>query len=180
MKRGFAIRLPFRLETQGLLCTAVLGAVGFVVLYPLLLLILCACIPTLQIYTETPDKELLLKEAGKTIGVKAKVVEAPGKGVVNFEFRPNEGQVCGEALEKVVGADSLRDALKNGVIDCEPKAWSCDNATFAAHELAHTVGLLKHTEAGLMAPSPEDGAQLTDEQKLQVRVLTIGFNEVCR
>ena len=40
MKRGFAIRLPFRLETQGLLCTAVLGAVGFVVLYPLLLLIL--------------------------------------------------------------------------------------------------------------------------------------------
>ena len=40
IKRGFAIRLPFRLETQGLLCTAVLGAVGFVVLYPLLLLIL--------------------------------------------------------------------------------------------------------------------------------------------
>jgi hypothetical protein len=151
-------------------------------LLPLLLLALSACIPTLRIYTEAPDsdKEAFLKEAGKTIGVKAKVVEAPGKGVVNLEFRPNEGAVCGEALEKVVGADSLRDALKNGVIECQPKAWTCDNTTYAAHELAHTVGLLNHTETGLMAPAPEQGAQLTDEQKLRVQALTTGFNEVCR
>ena len=40
VKQRFAAWLPFRLETQGLLCTAVLGAVGFVLLYPLLLLIL--------------------------------------------------------------------------------------------------------------------------------------------
>ena len=40
VKQGFPLRLPARLDVQALLCTAVLGVVGFVLLYPLLLLIL--------------------------------------------------------------------------------------------------------------------------------------------
>ena len=40
MKQGFLLRLSARLDIQALLCTAVLGVVGFVLLYPLLLLIL--------------------------------------------------------------------------------------------------------------------------------------------
>ena len=40
VRRAWGIRRPIRLETQPLLCTAVLGAIGFVLLYPLLLLIL--------------------------------------------------------------------------------------------------------------------------------------------
>ena len=40
VKQGFPLRLPARLDIQALLCTAVLGVVGFVLLYPLLLLIL--------------------------------------------------------------------------------------------------------------------------------------------
>lgn len=40
VKRRSALLFPVRLETQTLLCTAVLGVVGFVLLYPLLLLLL--------------------------------------------------------------------------------------------------------------------------------------------
>ena len=40
VKQGFLLRLSARLDIQALLCTAVLGVVGFVLLYPLLLLIL--------------------------------------------------------------------------------------------------------------------------------------------
>ena len=149
-------------------------------LFALLVLVVAACAPTIQIYTETPDKEALLQEAGNTIGVRTKIVDAPGPGVVSVEFRSKEGNDCGWALEKIVGADTLRDALTNGIVDCEPKAWTCDHVTYASHELAHVVGLLRHTETGLMAPAPERDAQLTEAQKRRVRALGVVFNEVCR
>ena len=85
-------------------------------------------------------------------------------------------------VEKVIAAEGLRDALENGIVDCEPRAWTCAKVKFASHELGHVVGLLPHvdTEGNLMLPAPPDGAQLTDEQKLRVRALTVVFNEVCR
>lgn len=145
-------------------------------------LLLIACVPTVQVYTETPGHEELLRQAGETVGVRTKLVEAPGRGVITVEFRSNQGTICGRALEKVLAAEGLRDALENGIVDCEPKAWTCPNATFAAHELGHVIGLLKHVgvDRNLMEPAPKDGAQLTEEQKLRVRALAVAFNEVCR
>ncbi len=148
----------------------------------LLSLLLAACLPTLKIYTETPGQEELLQEAGTTIGVKTKIVEAPGRGVVTVEFRENEGNVCGQALEKIIAAEGLRDALENGVVDCEPKAWTCVNATYASHELGHVIGLLRHVsvEGNLMEEAPPHDAQLTHDQKLRVQAMTLVFNEICR
>ncbi len=149
--------------------------------------LLLACTPTIRIYTETPDKAPLLEAAGDVVGVRTKVVDAPGSGVITVEFRSHEGKFCGRALEKVVSVEGLRDALTNGIIDCEPKAWTCANVTFAAHELAHVVGLLPHvdqedptTEDNLMRPAPKDGSKLTKEQRLRVQALALVFNEVCR
>ena len=128
-----------------------------------------------------------MESAGQVLGIRTKLVEAPGSGVVSVEVRPQAGSVCGQALEKIVGAEGIRDALTSGVVDCEPKAWTCDGTTYAAHELGHVVGLLPHvdqddpaTAGNLMRPAPSDGAQLTDKQKARVRVLAIAFNEVCR
>ncbi len=158
-----------------------------------IVLFLVACSPTVQIYTESPEQELLIREAGKTIGVKAKLVEAPGRGVVTLEFRTHEGNICGTALEKVIAAEGLRDALENGIVDCTPRAWTCATVTFAGHELGHVIGLLPHveedddededgtpSEPNLMAEAPRDGAQLTDKQRLRVRAMAVVFNEVCR
>ncbi len=154
-----------------------------------LLLLLCVfgCTPTIRIYAETPGSEDLMTSAGQRLGIRTKVVEAPGPGVVSVEVRPQAGSVCGEALEKIVGADGIRDALTSGVVDCEPKAWTCDGVEFAAHELGHVVGLLPHVDPddpatidNLMHPAPRKDAQLTDQQKTRIRVLAVAFNEVCR
>lgn len=144
--------------------------------------VLSACVPTIKIYTETPGQEELLQTAGETVGIKTKIVEAPGRGVITVEFRDNEGTVCGRALEKIIAAEGLRDALENGVVDCEPKAWTCVNATFASHELGHVIGLLRHVgvDGNLMEPKPISGAQLTDDQKLIVKAGALVFNEICR
>ena len=148
----------------------------------LLSLLLGACLPTLQIYTETPGHEELLYSAGTRIGVKTKLVEAPGRRVVTVEFRDQEGTVCGRALEKVIASEGLRDALENGVVDCEPKAWTCVNEVAAAHELGHIIGLLQHVdvEGNLMWPEITKDGQLTDYQRLRVQALAVVFNEVCR
>ena len=128
-----------------------------------------------------------MESAGQVLGIRTKLVEAPGRGVVSVEVRPQAGSVCGQALEKIVGAEGIRDALTSGVVDCEPKAWTCDGVEFAAHELGHVVGLLPHVDAddpanldNLMHPAPRKDAQLTDKQKARVRVLAVTFNEVCR
>jgi len=153
----------------------------------LFVLIALGCAPTIHIHPETPGSEALLKEAGKVVGIRTKIVDASGPGVIDVEVRSQEGRICGQALEKVVGADSLRDAVRNGVVNCQPKAWTCDHVTYAAHELGHVIGLLPHvdqddpkTAGNLMRPGPEFGATLDDQQTLRVQAVGAAFNATCR
>jgi hypothetical protein len=119
-----------------------------------------------------------LRDAGRLLGVRVRPAE-PGNGVVHVDIKSAERGLCGEALERVVGAESVRDALRNGVVDCQPQAWSCESPTFLAHELGH-VFWLQHTKGGLMDPAPLPMSTVNQQQRTLVRSTALLFNEVCR
>lgn len=160
------------------------------ILYLLVLLAGLACTPTIHVHTDTPDMSAMIRDAGRTLGVRA--VEAPsGSGVVEVEFRPVEGDTCGQALERVVGsADSPRDLLTSPLINCQPQAWSCASSRFLAHELGHTLGL-QH-RPGEIGDDPEDpkrqelmhpaplGDHLSKWERRLAQAVAIGFAEACR
>ena len=160
-----------------------MSAVLKLVLGPLIVLT-SSCAPTLYVYSDTPDMEPLIEAAGDPLGVRLRVVEQPGDGVVFLEFRDQAGKKCGRALETLVHPDSIGDALANGIIDCQPKAWSCDHPNYVAHELAHVIGLLQHVDQetlkNLMRPTPGLGeVELSKRQRAQLKTLVVAFNESC-
>lgn len=150
-----------------------------------ILLVLGALLPaacaTVHVYTADPAADgPLVTAAGDLLGVRVKLAEQPGPGVVTLEVRPTEGDMCGRALERLVHPEGPSDALAHGLIDCEPLAWSCDHPAYVAHELAHVIGLLQHTSAGLMAPAPALDAELTEWERRRVQAMAVLFVEVCR
>ncbi len=155
-------------------------------------LCLVACAP-IRIYTESEQALPMLDEASEILGTRIKVVDAPGPGITTLEIRdseinPEDGErICGRALERVLHAESVRDALTNGVVDCTPEAWSCATVTFISHELGHVYGLghVKQTEdrtkkGNFMQPAPGEGRAATQQQQTIVRLHAAGLNEVCR
>ena len=147
-------------------------------LLALLALLGCA---TVHVYTEDPAAHTeLITAAGDIAGVRTRVVEEPGRGVLTVEVRTNEGSACGRALERLVHADGVGDALANGIFDCEPRAWSCNHPALLAHEFGHVIGLLNHSKGGLMDPAPELDAELTPWEKRQVQAMAVVFVEICR
>lgn len=157
------------------------------------LLALCACSPVIRVYSESPDAEPVIHDAGKLLGIKTLVVDAPGPGITTLELRGSEydiergRQLCGEALEKTLGASSVRDALTGGVVDCTPKAWSCATVTFVAHELGHVYGLphVKQTDnttktGNLMQPGPGHSKALSDKQRTIIKLHALGLDEICQ
>ncbi len=158
-----------------------------------LLLLLCACSPTIRVYSESPEAEPIVHDAGKLLGIRTLVVGAPGPGVTTLELEGTQfdvqrgQQLCGEALEKALGASSVRDALTGGVVDCTPKAWSCATVTFVAHELGHVYGLphVKQTEnrsetGNVMQPAPGVSKALSDKQRTIVKIYALGLDEICQ
>ena len=158
-----------------------------------------ACTPTIYVYTDAPDENAnVIRDAGQHIGVRTKIANSP-KGAITVEFRPEEEGVCGQALEKLLEAESLRDVLTNGVVDCEPVAWSCPKSSkFLSHEFAHILNL-SHvkldedegdtatarklwgddlTKDNLMRPAPT-GTEVTKRQRLIVQASAVLMNEVC-
>lgn len=144
--------------------------------------------PTLRIYTDTPDMAPLIEAAGEPLDIRLRAAKKPGPGVMRVEFRDQYGNTCGRALERIVRADGLSAALKNGVIDCEPLAWSCNDLNSLAHEVGHVAGMLQHVdeddpanEGNLMLPAPGTGeVGLNDKQQLQLKTFVVAFNEACR
>ena len=143
------------------------------------LILLIGCTPTIYVHTETPEEHAVtIRDAGRHLHVRTRVTDNP-EGAVNVEFRSSEENVCGEALEKLIGAESPRKALTEGIVDCQPKAWSCPSAIFLAHELGHIFNL-KHVdeESNLMNPAPTD-VDLDKRQTLTVQGSVILMGEVC-
>lgn len=168
-------------------------------LFLALALLVAACIgcaPTWRVYSPQPEAGPLVHEAAQLYGVRAKMMDKPGPGVVYLTIEksrwdPEKGaQLCGTALEKVFDSASVRDALTGGIVDCEPKAWSCATVTFVAHELGHVYGLphtvtkpneTDMTEAGnVMQWKPGKSKQLTQRQKTIVKLAALGLEEACR
>ena len=146
----------------------------------LALLALSGC-ATLHVYTEDAEAHTeLITAAGDIAGVRTRVVAEPAKGVLTVEVRDNEGDVCGRALERLVHADGVGDALANGIFDCEPRAWSCNHPALLAHEIGHVIGLLGHTTGGLMDPAPELDAELSEWEKRRIQAMAVVFVEICR
>lgn len=136
------------------------------------------CAPTVYIHTDAPDQAQTIRDASRLLHVRMRVTDNP-QGAISVDFRPHEGRVCGQALERLVGADSVREALTGGIVDCEPQAWSCDTGTFLAHEVGHVLGL-NHKDGTLMDPEPKAGAELTKRQRLTVQASAVLMGEVCR
>lgn len=141
-------------------------------------LVLTACAPVVRVFSVDGQHTDTIKAAADPLGVRIRVVDEPGSGVVTLQFRDHEGRVCGEALEKTI-PDTVRETLRDG-IKCELTAWSCNEIRFVAHELGHLFGL-GHVQAdgNLMNPSPHPGATLTRAQKAQVFGLAHAFAYAC-
>lgn len=166
-----------------------------------ILLYMAACTPTVRIYSPDDSITEVLEsgEVGEVLDVNIELVDEPGRGVVEVEHsyrRWSEGRqklLCGQTLERFLGAHSVRAALEEGVLHCRPRAWSCASVTFVAHELGHVLGLnhagqcrpddmtCAHTgeEGNLMQPSPYDSKHLTRRQKRIVRIHAHGLERIC-
>lgn len=145
------------------------------------------CTPTIKVYPVTPPKDVeTIRQAGDVAGIRTRVVHEPGWGVVELKFRGHAGDVCGRALEQVVRTD-INEILDNGLPNCQPKAWSCEDVTFLAHELGHTIGALRHvkqndpkSQGNIMRPEPDKGDQFNRYQKRRMKVMGNLFNSYCR
>ena len=144
----------------------------------LLLLFSIACVPKVYIHTEAPDQAETIAEAGKMLGIKLETTDNP-QNAIAVEFKSNEGILCGRAIDRAFGAESVRSAIMDGVVECEPKLWTCKDPRFLAHEVAHVLGLNHKTDT-LMDPNPRVGAELDDQQRLTVRASAVLMKEVCR
>lgn len=159
------------------------------------LLVTAACAPSLHIHTPDPAAHRhTLRDAGRMMGLRVKTVDQGGSGVIELEFKPNDEGICGVALEKIVGypehpretAELLIEAAKNkdaiaaarAVVNCTPRAWSCDRPDFVSHELGHILGLT-HKEGTTMAPAPTPDLEFTDTQMGQMALVAVGFALVC-
>ena len=129
--------------------------------------------PTIRVHSTHPDAPELVTEAGAILGVPTEMA-ASGKGVVELEIREPEPPICGRALEAIV------ELRRRGVVTCEPKAWSCADAIFVAHELGHVFGL-KHTriKGNLMFPAPRQGG-VTEGQCAVVEAHAAGLKRYCK
>lgn len=145
------------------------------------ILTLAACTPVVLVHPSEPGHETTIRDAGRQLGVRTRAVDEPQKGAVELEWRSAEDGVCGEALERLVGAESPRDALTKGVVECQPRAWSCVSPTYLAHELGHVLGL-NHDDRddNLMAPAPKNGAETDTKQRLRANAAAVGMAEVCK
>lgn len=144
-------------------------------------LLIAACTPVVLVHPSEPGHETVIRDAGRQLGVKTRAVDEAQPGAVELEWRSAEDGVCGEALERLVGAESPRDALTEGVVECQPRAWSCVSPTYLAHELGHVLGL-NHDDRdeNLMAPAPKNGAEADTKQRLRVNAAAVGMSEVCK
>lgn len=156
--------------------------IKFVVLV-IVVALLSGC-ATIRVYSEDDRAPALVDAAGSRLGTRAVMAPRPGPGVTVLRIEKSrwseekQKQLCGTAEEKVLSAKSVMDALENGVLDCEPAAWSCPNEEAVAHELGHVYGLA-HTDEGLMAPQLNDDLTVTDKQKKTVKALAIGLAVAC-
>lgn len=161
-------------------------------------LALAACSPRLHVHTADPAAHrTTIRDAGRGMGVRLKLVDEPGPGAVLLDFHGHDEGVCGAALEKAVGypehpkeaVAALLDVAKDPtsdkalaaareVVDCTPKAWACPKPRYVAHELGHVLGL-RHTDGTTMAKAPEAGAEFTDAQRVQMALVAAGFELVC-
>lgn len=155
--------------------------------------LLVGCTPTVYVHTESPDEHKTeIRDAGKHLGVRTRIAAVPGKGVIELEFRPVEDRVCGQALEKLIDLESPKQVLAEGVVDCQPKAWSCSGSSmFLGHELGHILGLTHvrtnkdrkrwgvEGDDNLMDPAPK-GVEISDRQKFIVQAAAVLMSETCR
>lgn len=153
--------------------------------------------PVLYIHTPDPEQakehRLIIRDAGKKMGVRIKVTDVPSDASVEVTFHPADAGVCGVALERIAGfpehpvgvAKEIYDhvvagdykAAAQAAIDCNPRAWSCTNPDALAHELGHVLGL-PH-KAGT-AMNPEVSSEpFTDKQTLIMQAVAVGFAEAC-
>lgn len=156
---------------------------------------LCACAPSLHVYTpDAAAHRRTLRDAGRKMGLRIKTVDRAGAGVVELDFHPHDAGVCGAALEKLVGypehltetielliaaaQDADAVAAARAVVDCTPRAWSCDRIDFVSHELGHVLGQ-RHREGTTMAPAPTPDLEFTDAQKTRMALAAVGFVLVC-
>ena len=146
----------------------------------LLLLGLAGCAPTLHVYTDNPEEHrVTIRDAGRMMDVRLKVVDQPGPGAVEVDFKDDDEGLCGVALERAIGYPTHpSDALTRAPIDCTPRAWSCPSPIYLSHELGHVSGL-DHKDGTAMAPSPEPGAKFTRRQKLLMQSVVVVFTEAC-
>jgi len=154
-----------------------------VILLALAAFSLSAC-ATIRVFSEDERAPALVDAAGAHLGVKAIMVDRPGRGVTVLRIEktrwdPERGkQLCGVAEEKVIDAQSVLDALENGVFDCQPEAWSCADEEAVAHELGHVYGLA-HTKGGLMNPKLNDDMTVTNSQTAIVNGLALALERAC-
>jgi len=137
-----------------------------------------ACAPVVRVHVPDGQHTDTIKQTADVLGVRIRIVDRPGSGVVLYEFRDADGSICGEALEKTI-PDTLRETLRDG-IKCELHGWSCNRVHFVAHEPGHIFGL-SHVDAdgNLMQPAPRADSTLTKAQRAQVYGLAHAFSYAC-
>lgn len=137
---------------------------------------LAGCVPTVRVHVTTPggigatDPVEVVSQAGERIGVRIQTSE-PGPGVVEFELHegPDDGNRCGHV-----------DFVLTQEDPCRPKAWSCDESRYAAHELGHVFGL-RHQDGTLMqADGRALDKPLTRRQRLIVKAAATTLEHACR
>jgi len=142
---------------------------------------------TVRVYSADDRAPALVEQAGEILGVKTVMVKHPKRGVMVLRVENSrydeekEKWLCGTAEEKVLSAKSVLDALENGVLDCQPEAWTCPSAEAAAHEIGHVYGLV-HTPqetGGMMAPKLNGDTSVTVEQKAIVNSMAHALERAC-
>lgn len=139
---------------------------------------------TVRVYSEDARAPELVEQAGEILGVKTVMVDHPARGAMVLRVEPSrfdeerQKQLCGVAEKPVLSAESVLDAVENGVLKCQPEAWTCPNAEAAAHEIGHVYGL-KHTEDGLMAPKLNGDTSVTAKQKAIVNGMAHALERAC-